>query len=265
VAIFGDTDVPQAIETAAQKMGAHLWRLEKEFGFKLSALNNQTEIKNNKKSQPIVYIEEIKTPTSSPNPSQWDFFAPQQTRSSLPFPALRGSYQLNNASAALAALCALKEKLPLSMEAVRRGLLEVTLTARFQILPGKPNLILDVAHNPQAARALASNLAALPTQGKTFAVCAMLKDKDISGVVTALKSQVDVWLLAGLDVPRGATVEGLAKVLQTAAVNEIHCFASISDALHHAYNQAGDNDRIAAFGSFYTVAEVMRSRGLPSS
>lgn len=265
VAIFGDPVVPQAIETAAQKTGARLWRLGNEFGFKLTVLNDFPIKQTHNHSQGVVNIKEINTSPALTNPSQWDFFAPQQTRNSLPFPALRGNYQLNNASAALAALSALQEKLPVSMEAVRRGLLEVTLTARFQIFPGKPSLILDVAHNPQAARALASNLAALPKQGKTFAVCAMLKDKDIAGVVAALKTQIDVWLLAGLAVPRGATVTELAAVLEAENVLDAQCFTSVSAALHHAYNQAGDNDRIAAFGSFYTVAEVMRSRDLHSS
>ena len=129
-------------------------------------------------------------------------------------------------------------------------------------MPGKPQLILDVAHNPHAARSLAQNLANLPP-AKTFAVFAMLKDKDMAGVVQALDAQIDEWLVAGIDAPRGATAAELVQVLQNAQVRgEVKPCASIADALHEASNRAGENDRITAFGSFYTVAEVMRARGL---
>jgi len=175
---------------------------------------------------------------------------------------LRGAFQLHNASAVLAALDAMKDKLPVNMAAVRRGLVEVELAGRFQFVPGRPQLILDVAHNPHAARSLAQNLANLPP-AKTFAVFSMLKDKDIAGVVRALDAQVDVWLVAGIDAPRGATTAELVQLLQNARVRgEVKPCISISSALNEASNRAGENDRIAAFGSFYTVAEVMRVRGL---
>jgi dihydrofolate synthase/folylpolyglutamate synthase len=234
VAVFGDSDVPQAIRTQAEKVGAELWCIGSEFGF-------------------------------TSHQGQWDFRSKACTRSALPFPALRGAYQLNNACAALAALDALKEKLPVSMEAVRRGLVEVTLSARFQMIPGKPALILDVAHNPHAARSLAQNLAALPPCPKTYAVCAMLKDKDMAGVVAALKSQVDVWLVAGINAPRGASADELGLVLDLSHAGEVLRFPTVTEALHHAYNRAGENDRIVAFGSFYTVAELMRAEGLRSA
>jgi dihydrofolate synthase/folylpolyglutamate synthase len=234
VAICADSDVPQALRRHAQEIGAELWCIASEFGFKSHS-------------------------------GQWDYRGNLATRSSLPHPALRGAFQLNNASAVLAALDALKDRLPVSMEAVRRGLSEVQLAGRFQFMPGKPQLILDVAHNPHAARSLAQNLAALPP-AKTIAVFAMLKDKDMTGVVRALDAQVDIWLVAGIAAPRGATAAELAQVLQDAQVRgNIHACASIAAALHEASNRAGENDRIAAFGSFYTVAEVMRVRGLRGS
>jgi dihydrofolate synthase/folylpolyglutamate synthase len=141
-------------------------------------------------------------------------------------------------------------------------LVEVTLSARFQMVPGKPTLILDVAHNPHAARSLAQNLAALPPCPKTYAVCAMLKDKDMAGVIAALKPQVDVWLVAGINAPRGATADELGQVLDDAQAGQVLRFPTATEALHDAYNRAGENDRILALGSFYTVAEVMRARGL---
>jgi len=231
VAVFGDRDMPEVIASEAQRIGAELWRIGNEFGF-------------------------------TRHQGQWDFHGVNGARNSLPLPALRGAYQLNNASAALAALDALKNKIPVSMEAVRRGLVEVALPGRFQVLPGSPQIILDVAHNPHAAKSLAQNLAALPP-ARTFAVFAMLKDKDMAGVVRALKDQVDVWLLAGIAAPRGATAAELASVLAAEGVEgSIQEFSTIENALHHACNLASENDRIAAFGSFYTVAEVMRVRGL---
>ncbi|MFA5371812.1 MAG: cyanophycin synthetase, partial [Sideroxydans sp.] len=126
-------------------------------------------------------------------------------------------------------------------------------------------LILDVAHNPHAARSLAQNLANLPP-AKTFAVFSMLKDKDMTGVVAALDAQIDVWLVAGITAPRGATTAELAQVLEKCGVHgEIVSCSSITNALHEASNRACENDRIVALGSFYTVAEVMRVRGLHSA
>ena len=230
VAVFGDMDVPITIRTQAQHVGAQLWCLGEQFSFTAGA-------------------------------QQWNYHGVSGTRSALPYPALRGAFQLHNASAALAALDALKDKLPVSMAAVRRGLVEVVLSGRFQVVPGRPMLILDVAHNPQAARSLAQNLADLPPCHKTFAVFAMLKDKDMASVARALKGQVDVWLVAGIASPRGATATELSSVLYAEGVKSaVLTFVTVTDALQHACNEAVDNDRIIAFGSFYTVAEVMRAQ-----
>ncbi len=282
VAVFGDADVPQAIRTQAEKVGAELWCIGSEFGFKLPSPAQSEETGSKGRGSGVHVISVVKPlphggnghkqgegehihSEKAPMPDQWNYFSKVGNRSALPFPALRGYYQLSNASSALAALDVLKGKIPVSMEAVRRGLVEVTLSARFQMIPGKPALILDVAHNPHAARSLAKALAALPPSPKTYAVCAMLKDKDMAGVVEALKSQVDTWFVAGIDAPRGASADELGLVLESANIGKVVCFPSATEALHHAYNQAGENDRIVAFGSFYTVAEVMRARGLRSA
>jgi len=231
VAICADSDVPQAISKHAQEIGAELWCMASEFGFRA-------------------------------HQGQWDFFGQSGERHAMPVPALRGAFQLHNASAALAALDALRDCLPVNMEAVRRGLVEVELPGRFQFVPGQPQLILDVAHNPHAARSLAQNLANLPP-AKTFAVFAMLKDKDVAGVVAALDAHIDVWLVAGIDAPRGATAAELRRVLEKQGVRgEIVTCLAIANALYEAGNRACENDRIAALGSFYTVAEVMRLRGV---
>ncbi len=232
VAVFGDLDMPQAVKEQAQKIGAQLWCLGQQFSFK------QGE-------------------------QQWDYQGVAGSRSSLPYPALRGAFQLNNASSVLAVLDAMKERLPVSMAAVRRGLLEVELAGRFQVLPGRPMLILDVAHNPHAASSLAKTLAGMPPCPQTFAVCAMLKDKDMAGVVRAMNPRIDVWLVGGIAAPRGASADELAQVLRQEGVSgQVQPFATAAAALHHACKVAGENDRIIAFGSFYTIAEVMHARGI---
>lgn len=229
VAICADSDVPPALRAHAEQIGAELWCIGSDFGPRA-------------------------------HQGQWDYFGKEGGRSALPYPALRGAFQLQNASAVLAVLDALKDRIPVSMSAVRRGLAEVELSGRFQFLPGKPQWILDVAHNPHAARSLAQNLANLPP-AKTFAVLAMLKDKDIAGVVRALDAQIDVWLVAGIKAPRGADSGELLQVISGLCVRgEVIDCHSIENALNEASNRAGENDRIAALGSFYTVAEVMHLR-----
>ncbi len=267
VAIFGDPDMPAAIAAEAQRIGAQLWRLGEQFDYSNPGLDMPLgwERSPGREAAPtgVIHLVSNQERNYTADTQQWNYHSASGTRSALPLPALRGAFQLHNASAALAVLDALKDKLPVNMEAARRGLVEVVLPGRFQVVPGRPLLALDVAHNPHAARSLARNLADMPPCRKTLAVFSMLKDKDIAGVVRALKDQVDVWLVAGINVPRGATVTELAQVLHDEGVKgAVLTFASVTDALQHACNKASENDRIAAFGSFYTVAEVMRARGL---
>ena len=193
-----------------------------------------------------------------PQEGQWLFWSLGGWRLSLPYPSLRGTYQLDNASACLAALEALKDKLPVAPENIRRGLLEATVPGRFQVLPGKPAVILDVAHNPHAARALASNLHQMWCGGKTIAVFAMLGDKDIAGVIAALREEIDLWLVAGIAHARGAGAAELQANLISAGIDAIHTFPYITAAYRHACQIAGEDDRIAVFGSFHTVAEIMQ-------
>jgi dihydrofolate synthase/folylpolyglutamate synthase len=269
IAICADNDVPLALRQHAQDIGAELWCIGCEFGFSLPSPAGGGE-GGGDKAHVVSVVQPLSLTLSRQREreqiqGQWDYRSKVAVRNSLPHPALRGAFQLNNASAALAALDALKDRLPVNMEAVRRGLVEVQLAGRFQFVPGKPQLILDVAHNPHAARSLAQNLAGLP-RAKTIAVFAMLKDKDMAGVARALDAQVDVWLVAGIAAQRGAAADELVQVLQDAQVRgEVHACPSIGGALQEASNRAGENDRIVAFGSFYTVAEVMRARGLRGS
>jgi dihydrofolate synthase / folylpolyglutamate synthase len=190
--------------------------------------------------------------------NQWRFEGRRGARAGLPYPALRGAYQLFNASAALAALDELREQLPLTMNDVRAGLVQVELPGRFQVFPGRPLVILDVAHNPHAAANLAANLKALRRDGKTFAVFGMLGDKDIHGVIDTVKDEIDEWLIAGISERRGAAADRIRSELEKHGLTHAASFATIAEAFDEARRRTRDNDRILAFGSFHIVGDVLR-------
>ena len=136
---------------------------------------------------------------------QWQYWGPGGRRHGLPFPALRGAYQLANAATALAAIDLLRERVHVAAGAVRDGLVAVSLEGRFQVLPGRPAIVLDVAHNPHAARAVATTLSSMGRFPQTIAVFGILADKDVGGVIAAMKERVDRWHVATLPGPRGAS------------------------------------------------------------
>jgi dihydrofolate synthase/folylpolyglutamate synthase len=235
VAICADPRPPQSLLDYANEIGADLRRIGEDFG----------------------YLNEG---------GQWQFWTRAddgiKRRFGLPFPALRGAYQLGNASAALAALNSLGARLPVSMGAIRAGLLAVDLPGRFEVLPGRPAIVLDVAHNPRAAQVLADNLLAMGFFPTTYGVFSMLADKDVPGVIAATKARVDRWLVAPLPGPRGGGAQRLAAALRAHGVagDAITEFASVGAAFEYARAQAGEADRIIVFGSFLTVAAALVSR-----
>lgn len=208
--------------------------------------------------------------------SGWQFLSNGQLVYTLPLPALKGSYQLDNAACALAAVECMQAKLPVDAVAIADAMHQVAVVGRFQIVSTRPLTILDVAHNPHAAKALAENLATLrlqhqrhPSESKAqasvLAVFAMLADKDIKGVVEAVKAEVDIWYVASIDHVRGASASDLARI-----ITQVCPFAKIKifDTAAAAFEQAridteacidgNENDKIVAFGSFFTVASVMQ-------
>jgi dihydrofolate synthase / folylpolyglutamate synthase len=188
--------------------------------------------------------------------TQWQFHGRRGNHHGLPYPALRGGYQINNASAALAALDELRDTLPVALQDIKRGLLEIDLPGRFQVLPGRPAIVLDVAHNPPAVKLLAQQLGHMGRFRKTHAVFGMLKDKDVAGVVELMAGVIDVWHLGTIDAARGATAEELASYFSSEA--SVNCYASLTLAYDTACRQAEQDDRIVVFGSFYTVAEALK-------
>jgi dihydrofolate synthase/folylpolyglutamate synthase len=228
VAVCADPDPPTALVDHAREIGAVLLRIGIDFGF----------------------VAEQR---------QWRYLGPGGARHGLPYPALRGTYQLANAAAALTALDALRARLPVDMGAVRDALVGIELPGRFQVLPGRPVTVLDVAHNVQAARALADTAAAMGFHPQTLAVFGIMADKDIDGVIAALKPRIDRWLVATLPPPRGATAMLLRRHLEQAGVvaDAIRTFDDAGAAYRAAREIAAEADRIIVFGSFLTVAAAL--------
>lgn len=233
-AICGQTPPPESLRRHAGEIGAELLLIKRDFDF--STLENV----------------------------QWSYrYHPQNSdgrtrnRNALPFPALRGAYQLSNAACALTVLECLGDRLPVDIAAIKRGLLLVENPGRFQVLPGRPLTVLDVGHNPHAARALRRSLINLMFAEKRTAVFSILADKDIDGVLDIVKDQFDEWHIAPLDVPRGMTAEALVRKLSEHGIENVKVFENIEKAYRAALEKAGENDRIVVFGSFHTVAAVM--------
>jgi dihydrofolate synthase / folylpolyglutamate synthase len=188
----------------------------------------------------------------------WTFRGAELGWPDLPLPAMAGAYQLRNAAAALAVLEALRARLPVSAAAIRQGLVVTRVPGRFQRIARAPELILDVAHNPEAARALASALREQPVAGRTFAVVGMLADKDAAGVFAALSGQIDAWWTCTPDSPRARDAAELAAILREHAGGApVRVQPDVSAALAGARSAAREGDRILVFGSFYTVAAVL--------
>jgi len=233
-AICGDPLPPQSLIDHANAIGADLWLFGRDFNY-------------------------------NGDKQQWNFAGRALRRNSLGYPSLRGANQLLNASAVLAALEALRNELPVGAQEVRTGLVMVDLPGRFQVMPGRPTVVLDVAHNPHAAATLSQNLDNMGFHAYTYAVFGSMLDKDIDGVIEQLKGKVDHWCVCDLPLPRAAKASYLKdKIIASDALSDpektVETFNSPEEAYAHAMSKAGENDRIAVFGSFLTVAGVMRAR-----
>ncbi len=232
-AVLGDPAPPATVLEHARAIGAQLLRIGRDYGYEADR-------------------------------RQWRYWGPGGTRGGLAYPALRGATQLANAATAIAALDSVRDLLRIPAQAIRDGLARATLPGRFQVLPGHPTVILDVAHNPQAAAVLSANLGDMGPCPRTFAVIGMLRDKDLAGVVGRVAGRIDRWYAATLDNPRGATADEVAAAI--AAVRpgaKVERFERPRAALAAAQEAANHDDRIVVFGSFLTVADVMAARAAP--
>jgi dihydrofolate synthase/folylpolyglutamate synthase len=227
-AVCGDSNPPASLIEYADTIGAGLHYLGRDFFYHLKG-------------------------------DVWEWRGDGQRCFALPRPAMRGNYQLCNAATVLTGVMCLSDKLPVAQADVRSGLLAANLEGRFQVIPGEVVKVLDVAHNSDAAKSLASTLKEMPCVGTSHAVVAMLQDKDIKAVLTQLQPVVDRWYVAGLDVARGASETMLAGILNAmGATQAVYQFDTVAKAYNNARTAAVPGDRIVVFGSFYTVAQVVQ-------
>jgi dihydrofolate synthase / folylpolyglutamate synthase len=235
-AIVGDPQPPASVIEHARASAADLWLQGRDFGLRGDR-------------------------------QQWSWRGRSRRFSGLAHPALRGANQLLNAATALAALESLNDRLPVSAQAVRNGMAMLELPGRFQIVAGRPVLVLDVAHNPQAASALAVSLDQMGFYPRTLAVFGIMADKDIGNVIEPLRPLVDAWFVTDLPTDRAAKANDLMHHIAsgtTIAQVRISSHATPSDALRTALASANPADRIVVFGSFYTVGGVLKD-GLPQT
>ncbi len=233
-AIVSDPMPPQSVLDRALEIGADLWTLGRDFNF-------------------------------SGDKQQWAWAGRGRRYAGLAYPALRGANQLINASGVLAALESLRSVLPVTAQAVRNGLAMVELPGRFQIVPGQPTLVLDVAHNPHSVAALAANLDAMGFYPTTHAVFGAMADKDLAPMLKKVGPMIDRWYFTDLPTPRAATAASLMAQWQAQETRKDVAAGTHADpmeALHAAVAAADPADRIVVFGSFYTVGGVLKD-GLP--
>ena len=230
-AVIADRDPPASLLAAAERIGAPCLRLGRDFD-------------------------------PAPAEGGWSWRGPSRRIDGLPAPPLAGRFQLDNASAALMALEA-AGRLP-DPAAARRGIAATRLAGRFQVLPGDVPIVLDVAHNPHAARSLAATLRASRTPGREVAVAGLLEDKDAAGVVEATAEIFDRWYVAQPAGARGGSAESLARTVR-ARVREapVEVCGDVASALGRARDTVEPGDRIVVFGSCYTVGEVLAAGSRP--
>jgi dihydrofolate synthase / folylpolyglutamate synthase len=241
--IVGDPLPPQSVLDHASAIGADLWRFGVDFNYAGDA-------------------------------QQWSWAGRSRRHGGLAYPALRGANQLLNASGVLAALEAMRSRLPVAAQAVRNGLAMVELPGRFQIVPGAPTLVLDVAHNPHAVAALAANLDQMGFYPRTHAVFGAMRDKDLVAMIDRLLPLVEHWHLPQLPIARAASPADLQALIESRrqALQQrgtmlppqctVDVHAEPAAALAAAVESADPADRILVFGSFYTVGGVL-AQGLP--
>jgi dihydrofolate synthase/folylpolyglutamate synthase len=232
--VVSDPVPPQSVIDQAQALGADLWLLGRDFNF-------------------------------SGDKQQWGWAGRGRRYSGLAYPALRGANQLVNAAGVLAALTALRERLPVTAQAVRNGLALVEWPGRFQIVPGQPTLVLDVAHNPHSVAALVANLDAMGFYPTTHLVFGAMGDKDLDTMLRRMAPLADRWYCCDLPTARaeaGVALKARWEGLGARAGSVASAHASPRAALEAAVAAADPADRIVVFGSFFTVGGVLEG-GVP--
>jgi dihydrofolate synthase / folylpolyglutamate synthase len=260
--VVSDPMPPQSVLDRAQALGADLWRFGVDFNV---AGDKQQWAWAGRASAGPPQGRTAPLGGSAAREAASVGAASTRRYSGLAYPALRGANQLVNAAGVLAALTAVRDKLPVTAQAVRNGLAFVELPGRFQIIPGQPQLVLDVAHNPHSVAALAANLDAMGFFPTTHAVFGAMADKDLASMLASVNPLIDKWYFTDLPTPRAASAAGLQAQWQAQNTRQGVASASFKSpvlALQAAIDAADPADRIVVFGSFSTVGGVLQN-GIP--
>ena len=187
----------------------------------------------------------------------WKFSSKDNTFMDLPMPFLHTAHQLDNAACALCAVTTLNLQRPVQLSSVINGLVNAKIVGRCQIVRQKPLIVVDVAHNPAAVAHLANFVSNQGSFKRYFALCGMLKDKDIEGNIKALGGIIDRWYLADIPTSRGATAHHLAHVINHLSAGETTCYEGAMVAWHTVIGRLHKGDCLIVFGSFYIVGDII--------
>lgn len=230
-AIVGDLHPPSSLLNHGREIGAEVYRLGVDFDYHCEG-------------------------------RRWQWRGSMTQFVDLPLPGIPGRQQLANASSVLEVLSHVKKRLPVSETAVRKGLQQAYLPGRYQLIPGKPDVFLDVAHNPQAAQLLASYLRQEFSNRRIVALFSAMSDKDIDGIVANMQAIVESWFLAPLATPRAATENRILKTFRRLRMKPPQAgFRDFETAWRAVNAQVEPNDLIVIFGSFFLVSAYMSGPG----
>ncbi|NOQ15209.1 MAG: bifunctional tetrahydrofolate synthase/dihydrofolate synthase [Methyloprofundus sp.] len=227
-AIIGDPKPPQSLIDHANKLAAPLARIGHEFSYQKTA-------------------------------NHWSWRNENSHFDALPEPLLKGEHQYRNASAVLAAIQTLQDKIPVSEQAIKQGLRHVNLPGRFQLIHSQPPILLDVSHNPQAAQALTEYLQAEFKQTPIHAIFTMMSDKDLSGVIKLMQPFIKHWYISPLDNPRTSKEIDVQSAFKHCGIEQVSSgFKDFISAFQAAKTGAHtDNGLVLVFGSFFLVSEYL--------
>ena len=240
-AICGELDPPKTIASEAQRIGSKLQQINTDFSYHL--------------------------PENSKNKWTWQN---NETSYELELPNMPGEFQINNAATAIAGLESIKSILPVSINAINKGLKSAQVMGRLQILNTNPEWLIDVAHNPHAAKQLAKYIEENPVKGKTYALFSMLRDKDVKEVIQLMNSVIDEWHIVATQGSRGLSLESLKdhfyqqsllnsneQKSEPSALKQVSSYESFSEACSFLKNITKEEDRVVAFGSFLVISEIL--------
>ncbi len=232
--VFGEEAPPKSAVNYAHNLGAQLYVLGRDFRY----INNDT---------------------------CWAFFGASGDYHSLPFPGLKGDHQIANASAVIQVLQLLDDRLNVDESSIRKGIAEVTLSGRIEIITGDIEWIIDVSHNIDSVSKLNDYLNIQPHTGKTYAIFGLLRRKDLQGIIKVITETIDCWLLIETNDPDSyKTKDLMIEVEKQKDMDLFNCDVLEIDGMNEAIDKikavAQSGDRVLVFGSFKIVEAFKQSK-----